>query len=88
MPRSMLDVYDTLMYNTSMQKGGTMSYQNGTRTITLTRDGRAVTWIVSFEHKTVEVVVAGATLGTWSNRQDARDELDLVEVVVAAKRGA
>ena len=63
-----------------------MGYQNGPATITVTRDGQPVTWIVSYEHKTVTVVLNGETLGTWGNRTAAKLALDLIDVP-APKKG-
>ena len=63
-----------------------MGYQNGPATITITRDGQPVTWIVSYEHKTVTVVLNGETLGTYHCHSASKQALGLVEVP-APKKG-
>ena len=57
-----------------------MGYQNGPATITVTRDGQPVTWIISYEHKTFTAIVRGEKLGTWGNRTAGMLALGLVEV--------
>jgi len=63
-----------------------MGYQNGPATITVTRDGEPVVWIVDYVAKTVTVTLAGVTLGTWGNRTAAKTALDLIDVP-APKKG-
>ncbi len=63
-----------------------MGYQAAERTITLTTDGRKVTWIISYEHKTFTAVVAGETMGTWRTMRAGIQALNLIEV--PAKRRA
>jgi len=63
-----------------------MGYQNAPATITLTTDGRKVTWIISYEHKTFTAVAGGETLGTWKTMTAGIQALGLVEV--PAKRRA
>ena len=63
-----------------------MGYQNAPATITFTRDGQPVQWIIDWDEKTVTVVVAGRDLGTYPHRRAAFEALGLVEV--PAKRRA
>jgi hypothetical protein len=58
-----------------------VGYQSASiQTITFTRDGKPVQWIVDFESKTVTVVVGGLDIGIYPNRQAAKDALGLVDV--------
>jgi len=63
-----------------------MGYQNAPATITLTTDGRKVTWIIDYTAKTFTAVAGGETLGTWRTMRAGIQALGLVEV--PAKRRA
>ena len=57
-----------------------MSYQNAPATITLTSDGRKVTWIIDYTAKTFTAVAGGETLGTWATMRAGIQALNLIEV--------
>ena len=63
-----------------------MGWQAAERTITLTTDGRKVTWIIDYTARTFTAVAGGETLGTWGTMRAGIQALGLVEV--PAKRRA
>jgi hypothetical protein len=63
-----------------------MGYQNAPATITVTRDGERVVWIVDYSTKTFTAIVRGETVGTWPTRTAGIEELGLIEVA-APKKG-
>ena len=51
-------------------------------TITRTADGQLVTFVPDYETKTVAVVIASETVGTWRNWTAAKVELGLIDETV------
>jgi len=63
-----------------------MAYQAAERTITLTTDGRTVTWIIDYTAKTFTAVVAGETMGTWPTRMAGMQALGLIDVPAKGRK--
>jgi hypothetical protein len=63
-----------------------MGYQNAPATITVTRDGERVVWVIDWDNKTVTVVVAGRDVGTYPHRRAATEALGLVEVPAKGRK--
>ena len=63
-----------------------MSYQNAPATITLTSDGRKVTWIIDYTAKTFTAVAGGETLGTWRTMTAGIQALNLIEVPAKGRK--
>lgn len=62
-----------------------MGYQTGNRTITVTQDGQAVSFLVDYATKSVTVMLDGVALGTFGNRMAAMAALGLVNVPARGK---
>lgn len=65
-----------------------MGYQAAPATITLTTDGRKVTWVIDYTARTFTAVVQGEKVGTWNTMRAGIQALGLIEVAAPKGRRA